>query len=377
MLGDSPDADDAFQATFLVLVRKAKSLDRPEQVAGWLHRVALRVARKARAERARRHAREEVIVDVAMPTPHEDTRALRQELDEELDRLPEKYRLPIVLCELEGRTLDEAAQLLGWPKGTVAGRLSRGRDLLRRRLSRRRGLILPLFLVGGLPPPEPLVGSALQAATAADSGSRAALLADLALCRSRSLVGLVLLLLLAGGALRGRRDRRVERPRTPRMPRAAHFPVLCARLHGASRPSLIVIRPFVDRSFDPDHVRFGRPSSVSSCLPRRFDHASLSVTHPASPATTGTARGPIESEHRLPRDRSHCRPAGCCTDHRSDLRKRLGNLPEPGRRSVLGVRQRDRPERGLYRRRERQPTDRTIRGRDTGRVTHGAGLQRT
>jgi RNA polymerase sigma factor (sigma-70 family) len=203
MLGDSPDADDAFQATFLVLVRKAKSLDRPEQVAGWLHRVALRVARKARAERARRHAREVVIVDVELPTPPEQTRELREELDEELNRLPEKYRLPIVLCELEGRTLEEAAELLGWPKGTVAGRLSRGRDLLRRRLSRRRGLMLPLFLVGGVPPSEPLVGSALQTATAADSGSRAVLLADLALCRSRSLVGIVLLLLFAGGALAG------------------------------------------------------------------------------------------------------------------------------------------------------------------------------
>ena len=126
MLGDTPDADDAFQATFLILVRKAKSLDRPEQVAGWLHRVALRVARKARADCARRQMREVAIVDLAAPTRHEDARDLRQELDEELDRLPEEYLLPIVLCELEGRTLDEAAQLLGWPKGTVAGRLSRG-----------------------------------------------------------------------------------------------------------------------------------------------------------------------------------------------------------------------------------------------------------
>src|SRR5262249_20937373 len=116
--------------------------------AGWLHGVALRVAHKARVQRARRHEREVTVVDPVAPTPPDDTADLRRALDEELDRLPEKYRLPIVLCELEGRTLDEAARLLGWPKGTVAGRLSRGRDLLRRRLSRRRGLALPLFLAG-------------------------------------------------------------------------------------------------------------------------------------------------------------------------------------------------------------------------------------
>src|SRR5262249_56618706 len=147
------DADDAFQAVFLVFIRKARSLARPEQVAGWLHAVALRVARKARAQRARRRLREVAIVDPVAPDPPEDTTDLRRALDEEVDRLPDKYRLPIVLCELEGRTLEEAARLLGWPLGTVAGRLSRGRDLLRRRLSRRRGLALPLFPVGGAGPP--------------------------------------------------------------------------------------------------------------------------------------------------------------------------------------------------------------------------------
>src|SRR5215218_2930231 len=135
-LGNAADADDAFQATFLVFVRKARALARPEQVAGWLHAVALRVAHKARAERSRRREREVAIVDppdLANPDPAAEAHDLRRTIDEELDRLPEKYRLPIVLCELEGRTLEEAAQLLGWPKGTVAGRLSRGRELLRRR----------------------------------------------------------------------------------------------------------------------------------------------------------------------------------------------------------------------------------------------------
>jgi RNA polymerase sigma factor (sigma-70 family) len=174
VLGATPDAEDAFQATFLVLIQKARSLARPEQVAGWLHAVALRVALKARTARARRRERETEIVDIpdpANPDPAADAQELRRTLDEELDRLPEKYRLVIVLCELEGRTLEEAARLLGWPKGTVAGRLSRGRELLRQRLS-RRGVGLPLFLIAHVPavetaPPEPLVSATLATATGA------------------------------------------------------------------------------------------------------------------------------------------------------------------------------------------------------------------
>jgi RNA polymerase sigma factor (sigma-70 family) len=202
MLGDTPDADDAFQATFLILVRKAKSLDRPEQVAGWLHRVALRVARKVRADRTRRQMREVAIVDLAAPTRPEDVQILRQELDEELDRLPEKYRLPIVLCELEGHTLEEAAQLLGWPKGTVAGRLSRGRDLLRRRLSRRRGVVLPLLLMGGFAPTDQLVSATVETASSgATATSRPATLADAALRSGRWWLSVLVLLILMGGAL--------------------------------------------------------------------------------------------------------------------------------------------------------------------------------
>src|SRR5262245_32834758 len=175
VLGNTPDTDDAFQATFLIFVRKVHTLNRPAEVAAWLHAVALRVARKARAARTRRYEREVAIVDIVDPTtsePSEDARDLRLSLDDQLDQLPEKYRLPIVLCELEGRTLEEAAQLLGWPKGTVAGRLSRGRELLRQRLS-RRGVCLPLFLVGSLPgvdcaaPSEPLVTATLSTATGA------------------------------------------------------------------------------------------------------------------------------------------------------------------------------------------------------------------
>jgi RNA polymerase sigma factor (sigma-70 family) len=149
-LGSGPDAEDAFQIAFLVLVTKARSLTRPGQVAGWLHGVAFQVSRRIRSDAARRRRREDAMTtDFPAPElPHDDTGELRAMIDAELDRLPEKYRQPIVLCELEELTLDQAARRLGWPKGTVAGRLSRGRDLLRRRLSRRRGLAAPFFFFG-------------------------------------------------------------------------------------------------------------------------------------------------------------------------------------------------------------------------------------
>ncbi|OWK39220.1 High-affnity carbon uptake protein Hat/HatR [Fimbriiglobus ruber] len=179
ILGHTADAEDAFQATFLVLVRRAKTLREPGRVAGWLYGVAYRIARRVRADRARRRQREQtMITESPAPPPPDDTRDLRRLLDEELDHLPEKYRLPIVLCELEGRTLDEAARELGWPKGSVAGRLSRGRDMLRQRLSRRRGLILPVFVLGGTAvpaaaetPPDSLVTATVSAAAAPATSS--------------------------------------------------------------------------------------------------------------------------------------------------------------------------------------------------------------
>ncbi len=122
VLGNAADADDAFQATFLVLVRKGPAL-LPRAVLGdWLHGVARRTALKARAAAAHRRMKEQM---AARPEPQ--TEPGRDDwlplLDEALARLPEKYRQSIVLCDLEGRTREEAAALLGWPPGTVAGRL--------------------------------------------------------------------------------------------------------------------------------------------------------------------------------------------------------------------------------------------------------------
>src|SRR5262249_6704726 len=125
------------------LARKAGAIGRRELLANWLHGVARRTALKARATRARRCRREREGGDMAGRTAPERTALaeLGLVLDEELARLGEKYRRPVVLCYLEGRTREEAARLLGWPPGTVAGRLSRALGLLRTRLT-RRGLTL-------------------------------------------------------------------------------------------------------------------------------------------------------------------------------------------------------------------------------------------
>src|SRR5262245_9323289 len=138
ILGRAEDAEAAFQATFLVLVRKAASLAARDLLANWLYRVAHRTALKARAMIAKRQWRERQ--GTAVPEPGvvpPDTQEVEPILDEELARLPDKYRMPIILCELEGKSHQEAAQQLRWPVGTLSGRLSRARKLLSDRLTRR------------------------------------------------------------------------------------------------------------------------------------------------------------------------------------------------------------------------------------------------
>jgi RNA polymerase sigma factor (sigma-70 family) len=154
ILGNQEDADDAFQATFLVLVRRAASIRPRNRVAAWLHGVARRTALYARRARARHRVRERHVLDfpepaTERPSPHDDLRPL---LDEGLSRLPEKYRLPIVLCDLEGKTIKEAARQLAWPQGTLAGRLARGRKLLARRLARQGVALSAGALVAALAP---------------------------------------------------------------------------------------------------------------------------------------------------------------------------------------------------------------------------------
>jgi RNA polymerase sigma factor (sigma-70 family) len=143
VLRDHHDAEDAFQATFLVLARKASSVLPRERLGNWLYGVAFQTAMNARAMRAKRRARETQVPDMPEPMvePDDLRDALAESLDRELSRLPEKYRIPLVLCELEGQTHREAAEQLGWPIGTVSSRLSRAKAMLASRLS-RRGLAL-------------------------------------------------------------------------------------------------------------------------------------------------------------------------------------------------------------------------------------------
>ena len=143
VLRDHHDAEDAFQTTFVVLARKAASVMIREKLGNWLYGVAYQTAMKARAMRAKRRWREGQVPDMPEPmaVPNDLRDDLAEALDGELSRLPEKYRIPIVLCDLEGRTHKEAAGQLGWPIGTVSSRLSRARSMLAKRLT-RRGLSL-------------------------------------------------------------------------------------------------------------------------------------------------------------------------------------------------------------------------------------------
>jgi RNA polymerase sigma factor (sigma-70 family) len=150
ILGSEHDAEDAFQATFLVFVRKAGSLQAPESLGPWLYGVAYRTAIKARAERLQRNRREQPLCESASPPGADDLicRELRSILDEEVNRLPHKHRAAVVLCYFEGKTNEQAAQILGCPPGTIFSRLAWARDRLRRQLS-RRGLVLSATALAG------------------------------------------------------------------------------------------------------------------------------------------------------------------------------------------------------------------------------------
>lgn len=140
VLADPHDAQDAFQATFLILAQRAGTIRRRESVGSWLHGVAVRVARVARAAAARRRAHEQraaALISTTHASSSFDLTDLGPALHEELERIPKQYRAPLVLCYLEGLTHEQAAEHLRWPVGTVRSRLARGRERLRGRLVRR------------------------------------------------------------------------------------------------------------------------------------------------------------------------------------------------------------------------------------------------
>jgi RNA polymerase sigma factor (sigma-70 family) len=177
------DAEDAFQATFLVLVRKAASVVPRQMVGNWLYGVAYQTAVKARAIAARRQAREKQVTDMPEPQdrPFHSLPDLQPVLDQELTRLPARYRAVIVLCDLEGKTRGEAARQLGVPGGTVAGWLARARAMLAKRLT-RRGVVLSggslgaalMQYAGPATVPAAVITSTIQAATVFAAGPAAA-----------------------------------------------------------------------------------------------------------------------------------------------------------------------------------------------------------
>jgi RNA polymerase sigma factor (sigma-70 family) len=177
LLGDHHHAEDAFQAVFLVLARRARSIRDPDLLGTWLYGVALRTARKARARLVRRrHTEEEAAVDrpearSAVQATQILERELAEALHREIDCLLGVFRVPVVLCYFEGLTLDEAAHRLRWPAGTVRSRLARARDKLRRGLT-RRGIVLPAAALAAVLDARPV--SAALSSPLCDMTARAA-----------------------------------------------------------------------------------------------------------------------------------------------------------------------------------------------------------
>src|SRR5262245_41498601 len=176
-LGNHHDAEDACQATFLVLARRAASIRKKTSLSSWLHGVACWTATNLRREQARRRRHERDVEppaakDVGAEVSWQEVQAI---LDEELEHLAERYRSPLVLCYLDGKTRDEAALELGVSLGTLHGRLGRGRELLRKRLA-ARGLTL---------------STALFATALSESVSHAALAPTMVLSSTKAALSLV------------------------------------------------------------------------------------------------------------------------------------------------------------------------------------------
>jgi RNA polymerase sigma factor (sigma-70 family) len=183
VLGNEADAEDAFQATFLLLARKASAISWQDSVAGWLHRTARQLACKARtaASRRARYEKQARARAPANPLAQLTAQEMLGILDEELLRLPERYRAPLVLCYLEGATRDEAAQLLGCPPATLKSWLERGRQRLHR-AAQRRGLTLAAILG---------TTALLSRPMRAEGGIQAAVRAAAAVAAGRPLAGVV------------------------------------------------------------------------------------------------------------------------------------------------------------------------------------------
>jgi RNA polymerase sigma factor (sigma-70 family) len=206
-LRHTADVEDAFQATFLVLVRKADSVRPRERVGNWLYGVARQTALKARATAARRGARERQVARMPEPAPKRDPRDdLLAVLDEELGRLPDKYRAVLVLCDLEGQARPVAARQLGLPEGTVASRLARARSMLARRLVRRglavtAGSLATLLAEEAVAAPAAAVAAAIRAGCPLAAGAAGAAVSAQVLALTEGVVKAMLLTRLLKGSL--------------------------------------------------------------------------------------------------------------------------------------------------------------------------------
>jgi len=288
VLHNVQDVEDAFQATFLVLAKKAATLRQPPLLSGWLHGVAYHVALRLKAKTQRRTAHEHR-VDPPHPSDALDDitwRELRSVLDEELQRLPEKYRAPLVLCYLEAQTQDEAARRLGWSKNTFGRRINQARQMLARRLT-RRGLTLPAALTAPLlidgaataSVPPLLAASTVRAGLALAVGNPASGIVSaqvLALAEggvgsllvkkaSIALVLLVPLTLGLGGLLAHRTVQDRTCAETPAAPKALPGePTPPPPAHSASKEQVLLIK---GRVLDPG----GKPVAGARLLMRSTD----------------------------------------------------------------------------------------------------------
>jgi len=181
VLHNAHDSEDCFQAAFLVLVRKADTIQPREMVGNWLYGVAYRTALEARKLSARRRDMErKKSTQPPLDTSHELWQELRPVLDQELSRLPDKYRAVLVACDLEGKTRHEAAEQLGLPEGTVASRLARARAMLSKRLTKyslamNTNLLIAVFAEDATPPevPPSLLEATIRAGTSLAAGNGA------------------------------------------------------------------------------------------------------------------------------------------------------------------------------------------------------------
>jgi RNA polymerase sigma factor (sigma-70 family) len=348
IVGDAADAEDAFQATFLVLVRKAKSVNPRSAVGNFLYGVAWRTAHEARSRRARRSRREQPMMEMPMAVApeHRVPDDLRSVLDDELSRLPDKYRTPVVLCELEGRSRKDVARQLGVPEGTLSSRLATARKRLAERLARRGfaaasfGVLLTEHAASASVPPA-LTASTVHAATVLAAGGSAAtvvaapvaaltegVVKAMFLTKLKMTLGALMLAgsVTVGGAVLADRPAPANGEKAPaadrRAPAKPADPNAPPAADGNRRPA-----PADNANRRPENAREGnrRPGSEGTAGTLK----SVDAEKNAIVVTTNTARGAQPSEHAF----TVAKDAKIVQDHKD---AKLGDL-KTGARIMVRV----------------------------------------